>query len=108
MTLDVSTEMDIRVAICLCLDIVIRRRVAHHNNLDRHNVITLDPAGHLLERRLQLGVLRQAVAVQPIAQFTEWESVSVAAIWAVGLLALGIAVLGSTIHRRAGADDMPE
>lgn len=29
----------------------------------------------------------------------EWESVNVAALWAIGLLVLGIAVLGSTVLR---------
>ena len=51
------------------------------------------------------GVLFAALGLGFLLGNLEWESINVAAIWAVGLLALGIAVLGSTIHHLTSADD---
>ena len=51
------------------------------------------------------GVLFAALGLGFLVGNLEWESVNVAAIWAVGLLALGIAVLGSAIHHLTNADE---
>jgi hypothetical protein len=51
------------------------------------------------------GVLFAALGLGFSIGNLEWESVNVAAVWAIGLLALGIAVLGSTIHRLTSADE---
>ena len=51
------------------------------------------------------GVLFAALGLGFLVGNLEWESVNVAAVWAIGLLALGIAVLGSTIHRLTNADE---
>jgi hypothetical protein len=50
------------------------------------------------------GVLFAALGLGFLIGNLEWESVNVAAVWAIGLLALGIAVLGSTIHRLTNPD----
>lgn len=51
------------------------------------------------------GVLYVALGLGFLAGNLEWQSVNVAAVWAIGLLALGIAVLGSTIHHLTNADE---
>ena len=51
------------------------------------------------------GVLFVALGLGFLAGNLEWESVNVAAVWAIGLLALGIAVLGSTIHHLTNPDE---
>ncbi len=51
------------------------------------------------------GVLFAALGLGFLIGNLEWESVNVAAVWAIGLFAVGIAVLGSTIHRLTNADD---
>ncbi len=51
------------------------------------------------------GVLFAALGLGFLIGNLEWESVNVAAIWAIGLLALGIAVLSSTIHHLTSADE---
>ena len=51
------------------------------------------------------GVLFAALGLGFLVGNLEWESVNVAAVWAIGLLALGIAVLGSTIQRLTNADE---
>lgn len=51
------------------------------------------------------GVLFAALGVGFLLGNLEWDSVNVAAVWAIGLLALGIAVLGSTIHRLTSPDE---
>ena len=51
------------------------------------------------------GVLFAALGLGFLAGNLQWESVNVAAVWAIGLLALGIAVLGSTIHRLTTPED---
>lgn len=51
------------------------------------------------------GVLFAAIGLGFLAGNIEWESINVTAVWAVGLLAIGIAVLGSTIHHLTSTDE---
>ncbi len=51
------------------------------------------------------GVLFVALGVGFLLGNLEWESVNVAAVWAIGLLVVGIAVLGSTAVRLINDDD---
>lgn len=51
------------------------------------------------------GALFVAIGLGFLLGNLAWESVNVAAIWAVGLLVLGIAVLGTTLLHIINADD---
>jgi hypothetical protein len=51
------------------------------------------------------GVLFAALGLGFLLGNLEWESVNVAAVWAIGLFAVGIAVLGSTIHHLTNPDE---
>ncbi|MCP3973197.1 MAG: hypothetical protein GY720_01750 [bacterium] len=51
------------------------------------------------------GLLFAAIGLGFLFGNIEWESINVAAVWAIGLLVVGIAVLGSTALRLINGDD---